>query len=71
MTMSTGPKQGWGWPVNSLKSHFFTESRRSLCMRWAYLGALEACETPPPEACKECTKRLAKYQTVSTAENRP
>lgn len=62
--MSDKPKQGWGWPVNSLKSHYFHEAR-SLCLRWGYVGLLETRETPPPDACRECEKRLAKLTVVT------
>jgi hypothetical protein len=64
--MAEKPKQGWGWPANSLKSHFFTESKRSLCMRWAFMGELETRDVPPGDACKECEKRLAKFMPKTT-----
>ena len=32
--------QGWGWPLNSRKAHYFRNDKRALCGRWAYTGPL-------------------------------
>lgn len=62
------PKEGWGWPDNSKKAHYFHEGR-SLCMRWMYLGKLtktqRTSERRGPDDCPACHKRLLKLRPPS------
>lgn len=42
--------------------HYDTESGRTLCGKWAYLGrgTVEEGQDEHPDNCAECRKRLAK-----------
>ena len=51
-------KEGWGFPLNAKKSHYFINGV-SLCRRWMYGGPLERNDESP-DNCKECIKRLKK-----------
>lgn len=57
--------QGWGWPGNSKKAHFFSGGR-SLCGRWMFFGALsgEAAKQGEDD-CRECCKRISRSQALS------
>lgn len=53
--------EGWGWPGNSKKAHYFREGEiASLCGKWAYTGPRESGNDGSPDNCAECKKRLAK-----------
>ena len=52
--------EGWGWPSNSKKAHYFAATRRSLCGKWAFLGVLEEGNDGSRDNCAECKRRLAK-----------
>lgn len=51
--------EGWGWPRNSRKAHYFC-GRRSLCGRWAYTGPLEQGNDQHPDNCRACVKAKGK-----------
>jgi len=38
-------EEGWGWPSNSRKAHYFVDGR-SLCRRWAALWTLDEQDQP-------------------------
>ena len=62
MVNETEPlKEGWGFPLNSRKAHYFLDSR-SLCMRWLFFGKLEPADKSSPDDCKTCTKKLQERQ---------
>ena len=62
-------KRGWGFSGNSRKTHYFTESGRSLCGRWLFAGLLENSNHGSPDNCKECNKRREKlYPAPPTRE---
>lgn len=52
---------GWGWPANSKKAHFFINSR-SLCCKWLYSGHLEHGNDDSSDNCAECKRRKAKLK---------
>lgn len=66
-------KEGWGWPVQARKAHYFV-NMRSLCDAWMFTGKLYPPEFSSPDDCKACTRKLAKrreemsYRIVPTAK---
>lgn len=52
-------KDGWAWPNNSRKAHYFSRGR-SLCGKMMYLGATEQGNDTSPDNCAECRRRLPK-----------
>jgi hypothetical protein len=54
-------KEGWGWPGNSKKAHYFINGH-SLCQKWLFLGVLdqpqETSDKPGPDDCAACHKKL-------------
>jgi hypothetical protein len=53
--------EGWGWPYNSKKSHYFREGEIvSICRRWAYIGPRETGKDDSPDNCAKCKRRVAK-----------
>jgi len=59
MTEFKKPVQGWFWPFNSKKAHYFAEpdNKRSLCGRWMRLGGPEQLEDnghTSPDNCALC-----------------
>ena len=58
--MAEKVKEGWGFPGNSRKAHYFVDSM-SLCRRWGfYLGPLEQGNDDSPDNCPACMKALTK-----------
>ena len=53
------PKQGWGWPLNSKKAHYFYEGL-AMCGRWMFFGAVEQGNDESCDNCAACKKKLAK-----------
>jgi len=49
--------EGWGWPGNSKKAHYFVNGR-SLCGSWIYFGELEQGKDDSSDNCPRCKKRL-------------
>lgn len=66
--MKEDQKEGWGFPWNSRKAHYFINGR-SLCNRWLYTGALEQGNDDSPDNCAICKRKLKKRREggVSTA----
>lgn len=60
------PEEGWGWPIQSRKAHYFSKAR-ALCGKWLYMGRLEASftlrEKPGPDDCATCHKKLLKLRS--------
>lgn len=58
--------EGWGWPSNSKKAHYFLKNLRSvmgaqsLCYKWGFFGKLEIGNDESFDNCAECKRRLAK-----------
>jgi hypothetical protein len=53
--------QGWGWPLNSAKAHYFLKGDiRSICMKWAFGGTRTDDNHKSVDNCKECMKRREK-----------
>ena len=67
----TTPTEGWGWPLNARKAHYFLEGR-SLCMRWMFFGTLvpDPADKTSPDDCKTCTKRLKQRQMFKEVRDR-
>lgn len=60
MTARLADGEGWGWPLNSRKAHYFVEGR-SLCGGWMFFGQPTPNQAPgSPDDCKACVKKLAK-----------
>lgn len=58
--------QGWGFPMNSRKAHFFQKgSLKSMCMKWLYAGPREDHSHESPDNCADCKKRRAKHFTTA------
>lgn len=60
--MSEEKREGWGWPLNARKAHYFIGSV-SLCGGWMFGGDLEEGKDQTPSSiddCRDCTRRLAK-----------
>lgn len=55
-------KEGWGFPTNSQKAHYFIAGR-SLCSKWMYFGELEQGNDNSSDNCIACKRALAKKQT--------
>jgi len=51
--------EGWGWPSNSKKAHYFREGR-ALCGKWLFLGKLEQGNDDSLDNCTACKKALQK-----------
>ena len=52
-------KEGWGFPTNSKKAHYFRQSR-SLCGKWMFFGVLEQGNDNSLDNCTACKKALLK-----------
>jgi hypothetical protein len=65
-------REGWGWPANSRKAHYFIYGKSSrgewlfaadaLCGRMMFAGALEEGGDGSPDNCAECKRRLKRLQ---------
>jgi hypothetical protein len=55
-------REGWAWPSNSRKAHYFGPDERSLCRKWArFTTPFQTNQEPGgPDDCKDCVRRLAK-----------
>ena len=63
-SVKTRPKkEGWGWPANTRKAHYFVESR-SLCGRWLFFGELENFSHNSPSNCLPCRRKREKLESV-------
>ena len=52
---------GWGFPLNSKKSHYFVNGR-SLCGKWLFFGHVDPANDDRYEKCSICLKRLRKKE---------
>ena len=52
-------KQGWGYPANSRKAHYFVKNR-SLCGKMLYFGDLEDSNDDSSDNCTSCKKAVKK-----------
>lgn len=68
---AVAPVEGWGWPINSLKAHYFRRGT-ALCRRWAFGGELTVDNGPSKDDCAECTRALKKERAKipATSEGR-
>ena len=56
--------EGWGWPANSKKAHYFLKGM-SLCNKWMYQGDLEQGNDYSSDNCKVCVHKLVKRRKES------
>lgn len=57
--------QGWGWPGNSRKAHYFESGELiSLCRGWMFGGSREDNNHDSPDNCASCKRALAKKKAV-------
>lgn len=60
--------EGWGWPTNSRKAHYFREGEsRSVCGKWLYFGTRELPELPSPDDCAACVRAVRLSQDRGAA----
>lgn len=61
LSEQASPSEGWAWPSNSRKAHYFVGGR-SLCAKWRWLhkGGLDDTPYTGPDDCKECVRKLNK-----------
>lgn len=53
-------KEGWGFPANSRKAHYFVDMM-ALCRKYGfYRGTLEQGNDESPDNCAECKRLLSK-----------
>jgi hypothetical protein len=57
--------EGWGFPLNSRKAHFFDQSKRSLCGNWAFFGKLENARHDHPINCMACMRKRETRQKIT------
>lgn len=51
-------EQGWWWPGNSRKAHYFGTDGRSLCGKWLALSAeREDDNHDSPDNCATCARK--------------
>ncbi|KKM17726.1 hypothetical protein LCGC14_1672900 [marine sediment metagenome] len=59
-------KEGWGFPGNCRKAHYFKADGRSLCRKWgSFRISLEQGNDDSPDNCTVCMKALPKHQAKS------
>lgn len=59
MSATTGATEGWAWPANARKAHYYV-NHRSLCCKWGMLGThFEQGNDDSPSNCAECRRKLA------------
>lgn len=52
--------QGWGWPANARKAHYFEKGEiMPLCRGWMFTGRRVDGNHDSPDNCKRCMKKLA------------
>ena len=60
--------EGWGFPLNSRKAHYFVDGF-SLCGKWMFLGPMENYQgKSSPDDCKSCEKKMKKRLGELTEE---
>lgn len=53
-------KEGWGFPGQSRKAHYFVDGT-ALCRKWGfYRGPVDQGNDDSPDNCSACMKALAK-----------
>jgi hypothetical protein len=62
-------REGWGFPSNSRKAHYFV-GVRSLCMSWLFFGELETGNDNSPDNCMECKRSLTKSREKATEQKK-
>ncbi len=67
MAKEMNEKEGWGFPLNSRKAHYFVDSR-SLCGKWMFFGNLEQGNDESPDNCTACKKALHKRRAKEATD---
>jgi len=61
-------KQGWGWPLNSRKAHYFVDGI-ALCGSWMFLGSkLDDSSACSKDDCAACRRKLDKRKTMNAKD---
>ncbi len=64
---------GWFWPVNSRKAHYYDETKTSVCGKWAIWAAdpeFDSFDSPKsPDDCAACRKRVDDAHQALEATN--
>lgn len=67
-------KDGWAWPLNSRKAHYFIDTR-SLCRRWSFWGSQDQPQhvgaAPQRDDCVPCWRAAKKMQDAELREHTP
>jgi hypothetical protein len=63
--------EGWAWPANSRKAHYFREGR-SLCSRWMILYPPDQGTDGDhgPDDCKACWKKIDRERAKAATSPR-
>ena len=62
-------KEGWGFPRNSQKAHYFLENGMSLCSKWGfYQGVKEQGNDDSSDNCTACKKALQRKKAREASE---
>jgi hypothetical protein len=66
-------REGWGFPPNSRKAHYFVKEDeelfgRSLCGKWLFAGELEEGNGDSLDNCVLCIKKLKKRREKHNAQ---
>lgn len=61
-------KEGWAWPSNARKAHYYGNDSRSLCGKWLLFpgmqGQPEQGNDDSPDNCAGCRKALKAKKEV-------
>ena len=62
-TLSERLAEGWVWPVNAKKAHYFGADGRALCGKWLMLRAtFEDGNDDSPDNCAACKRKVNAYR---------
>jgi len=66
--VETEVNEGWGFPGDSRKAHYFVDGM-ALCRKWGfYRGPLEKGNDNSPDNCAACMKELAKRKAKNPTQ---
>ena len=55
--------EGWGWPANSRKSHYFQEGEAiSVCGKWMFTGQRERDSFESSDDCASCRRWVKRHR---------
>ena len=63
-------KEGWWWPIEAHKPHYFRDGR-SLCGKWGvFRGDFDGQEHPANVCCTTCYRKLAAEAAKPAADRK-